>query len=210
MSATLHPTGRRHATQTGRLDLITLLPAYWCAGHQRIMNSVDQMDPEESIKGGRESWPLWALRSIQGADFDQGLCTFNGLHSRLGFLPVIPGPCGLFRASSVTEDVLDSVNEVCAKPNTLDDSESLSMPRIALAPSMLLAALPPLTVLTANLRLAEDRVISYLIILRSPSVGRTVTSWVPQAEFFFECEETLRELVLQRRRWLNGTFAGYP
>ena len=144
------------------------------------------MDPDESVKGERESWGLWALRSIQGADFDQGLCTFNGLHSRLGFLPVIPGPCGVFRASAVTEDVLDAVNEVCAKPNSLDD------------------------VLSANLRLAEDRVISYLIILRSPSAGRTVTSWVPTAEFYFECEETLRELVLQRRRWLNGTLAGYP
>lgn len=93
-------------------------------------------------------------------------------------------------------------------------------------------------VLTANLRLAEDRVISYLIILRSPSVGRSecwpmrrgaillascvgkrlpsllcaaaVTSWVPNAQFYFESEETFRELVLQRRRWLNGTLAGYP
>lgn len=79
-------------------------------GHQRIMHSSDQMDPVESVKGERESWGLWALRSIQGADFDQGLCTFNGVHSRLGFLPVIPGPCGLFRASAVTEDVLEEVS----------------------------------------------------------------------------------------------------
>lgn len=30
------------------------------------------------------------------------------------------------------------------------------------------------------------------------------------AVFYFEAEETLRELVLQRRRWLNGTIMGYP
>ena len=73
------------------------------------MHYQDQMDPEEAMEGSRETWDLWALRSIQGADFDQGLCTFNGLHSRLGFLPVIPGPCGLFRASQVTHDVLEQV-----------------------------------------------------------------------------------------------------
>ena len=45
----------------------------------------------------------------QGADFDMGIVTFSGLHSRLGFLPVIPGPCGLFRASAVTHDILHEV-----------------------------------------------------------------------------------------------------
>ena len=184
-----------------------------CCGHQHIMHYRDQQDPDQTMEGARESWGLWALRSLQGADCNQGLVTFNGLHSRLGFLPVIPGPCGLFRASQVTHDVLDQVNLVCASPNSMDD------------------------VLTANLRLAEDRVISYLIILRSPSVGRSewgapmvlvsssacpsptppphltsaaVTSWVPDAQFFFESEETFRDLVLQRRRWLNGTLGGYP
>lgn len=40
-----------------------------------------------------------------------GIVTFSGLHSRLGFLPVIPGPCGLFRASAVTHDILHEVRE---------------------------------------------------------------------------------------------------
>ena len=35
------------------------------AGHQRIMHYRDQMDPEEAMEGARESWDLWALRSIQ-------------------------------------------------------------------------------------------------------------------------------------------------
>ena len=48
---------------------------------------------------------------------------------------------------------LSQVNLVCASANSLDD------------------------VLTANLRLAEDRVISYLIILRSPSAGRSECSF---------------------------------
>merc|ERR1712127_231630 len=35
------------------------------------------------------------------------------------------------------------------------------------------------------------------------------TRWVRDAVFYFESEKTLEKLVLQRRRWLNGTMAGY-
>lgn len=35
------------------------------------------------------------------------------------------------------------------------------------------------------------------------------THWVPDTLFFFESEPSLGELVPQRRRWLNGTIAGY-
>ena len=35
------------------------------------------------------------------------------------------------------------------------------------------------------------------------------THWVRDAVFYFEAELTLKDLVLQRRRWLNGTNAGY-
>ena len=38
---------------------------------------------------------------------------------------------------------------------------------------------------------------------------RWQTHWVPSTTFFFEAEGTLKEFVLQRRRWLNGTSAGY-
>jgi hypothetical protein len=34
------------------------------------------------------------------------------------------------------------------------------------------------------------------------------THWVRDAVFYFEAETTLKMLVLQRRRWLNGTMAG--
>jgi hypothetical protein len=32
---------------------------------------------------------------------------------------------------------------------------------------------------------------------------------VPQAVFYFEAETNIKSLVLQRRRWINGTWAGY-
>ena len=39
--------------------------------------------------------------------------------------------------------------------------------------------------------------------------GTFKTHWVRDAVFYFEAETDLRSLVLQRRRWLNGTNAGY-
>lgn len=35
------------------------------------------------------------------------------------------------------------------------------------------------------------------------------THYVPNAIFFFEAEGSLKELVFQRRRWLNGTSASF-
>lgn len=74
------------------------------------------------MAGARENWRIWWLRSIQGADCEQGICVFNGLHSRLGFLSVVPGPCGLFRASAVTHDVLDQERAGCHCPLSLHPS----------------------------------------------------------------------------------------
>ena len=42
--------------------------------------------------------------------------------------------------------------------------------------------------------------------------SRVLSSFIPQVPstvFYFEAEATLKELVLQRRRWLNGITAGY-
>jgi cellulose synthase/poly-beta-1,6-N-acetylglucosamine synthase-like glycosyltransferase len=62
----------------------------------------------------------------------------------------------------------------------------------------------------ANLKIAEDRILSYLLVLVDDAGGRSLqTHWVPTSTFYFESEGTVKELVLQRRRWLNGTSAGY-
>lgn len=103
----------------------------------------------------KEPWSQWALRAIQGADFDQGLCVFNGVHSKMGFLPVIPGPCGLFRASKLTDDMLQEMNLVCTNPLEKDG------------------------LVEGNLKLAEDRIISYLLIIRAKGEQASTTDWVP-------------------------------
>jgi hypothetical protein len=156
-------------------------------GHQRIMAKEDQLDPWDQEP---EPWSGGVLRSIQAFDFESGLCVFNGMHALAGFLPVVPGPCGLFRTSAVTPQILARVRSICGSKPSDDD------------------------LVIANLKIAEDRILSYLLVLveRKGGIGhrsRWQTHWVPSTTFFFESESTLREFVLQRRRWLNGTVAGY-
>jgi cellulose synthase/poly-beta-1,6-N-acetylglucosamine synthase-like glycosyltransferase len=155
--------------------------------HQRIMDKHDQMDP---LGAEPDTFVSNWLRCVQGYDFESGLCVFNGMHGLAGFLPVVPGPCGLFRASAITNNILARVRGICH--STPEDGLVLS-----------------------NLLLAEDRILSYLLVLvATPVKGELFprtwqTHWVPSSVFFFESESTLKELVLQRRRWLNGTSAGY-
>jgi cellulose synthase/poly-beta-1,6-N-acetylglucosamine synthase-like glycosyltransferase len=64
----------------------------------------------------------------------------------------------------------------------------------------------------ANLKIAEDRIPSLLAVFpvrregqgAAPAGGFT-THWVRDAVCYFESEETLEMLCVQRRRWLNGT-----
>ena len=78
------------------------------------------------------------------------------------------------------------VREICASPALLDG------------------------LVQGNLKIAEDRILSCLLVLCDKEGGGAwETHWVPSTTFFFEAETTLKDLVLQRRRWLNGTTAGY-
>ena len=55
--------------------------------------------------------------------------------------------------------------------------------------------------------------LSFHDIFRAPSIRPRSeplkTHWVRDAVFYFEAELELASLVKQRRRWLNGTAAGY-
>lgn len=60
------------------------------------------------------------------------------------------------------------------------------------------------------LLLAEDRVLSYAAVMKPPPEHQSVhTAFVPNALFYFEAETDAVKLFNQRRRWINGTIAGY-
>ena len=58
-----------------------------------------------------------------------------------------------------------------------------------------------------NLRIAEDRVLSYASIFKAKPYNLRL-GYCPKA-FKFEAEVSLKSFISQRRRWINGTFAGY-
>jgi len=69
-----------------------------------------------------------------------------------------------------------------------------------------------------NLLLAEDRILSFAAVLKAdwePSsmnccaLEAPNTEFVPGAVFYFEAETNPETLLQQRRRWINGTVAGY-
>ena len=109
-------------------------------GHQRIMTTRDQADP---LTLDPEGAAAGFLRRVQAFDFESGLCVFNGAHALAGFLPVVPGPCGLFRASAVTHAILTQVRQLCSSPAREDG------------------------LIQGNLKIAEDRILSYLLVLTS-------------------------------------------
>jgi cellulose synthase/poly-beta-1,6-N-acetylglucosamine synthase-like glycosyltransferase len=60
--------------------------------------------------------------------------------------------------------------------------------------------------LEATLLLAEDRVLSYGVVLKG---NNNFTTYVPQSTFYFEGETKEVNFLTQRRRWINGSMAGY-
>lgn len=59
--------------------------------------------------------------------------------------------------------------------------------------------------LRVNMRLAEDRILSFVSVF-STGYG---TKWIPGATFYYQPEVQWNTLLTQRRRWLNGTFASF-
>jgi len=98
-----------------------------------------------------------------------------------GLLPCMHGPCAFFRLDMIRGRCLDEYFDEWgyAPPHTLK-------------------------LVGANLQLAEDRIPSLLGVLYSGKCNNSVFD----AVFEFEAELTLRAFITQRRRWINGTFAG--
>eukprot|EP00122_Pirum_gemmata_P012866 Pgem_evm1s11978 len=131
----------------------------------------------QNAEGLQEAW----YRAAQAYDYEASISAFQGAFSLCGMLPVLPGPCGMFRMSDINGACLNFyINFV----NTTSLDSGL---------------------LAGNLLLAEDRILSYAAALKTGKF----TQWVPSAVFYSEAETKTKSFIAQRRRWTNGTFAGY-
>lgn len=148
------------------------------SGRQRVMSS-EQQGSDECCCISYEAF----LRAAQRFDYESSLASFVGGFSLFGMLPVIPGPCGLYRYEAIRKDCVPYyINSVAAHPSECG-------------------------ILLANLNLAEDRVLSYAAVLKTHK--NAYTCYVPEAVFYFAAETIPLQLFQQRRRWINGTIAGY-
>ena len=151
-----------------------------CTGRQRAMSRRQQ-----GLRG--REWMLsmdYILRMTQRCDFELSTCVYNPAFSIFGFLPVIPGPCGMYRCEDALQD--DARNWYFDVINATPNETGLIL---------------------GNLKIAEDRVLSYASILKLKHTR--FMGFVDEAMFYFEAETNLDSFLYQRRRWINGTFAGY-
>jgi cellulose synthase/poly-beta-1,6-N-acetylglucosamine synthase-like glycosyltransferase len=178
------------------------------SGRQRVMNT-EQQESVDSFRG-------FMYRSMQRFDYEASLASYIGAFSTFGMLPVIPGPCGLYRFAAICDmkkrqelrqefqdiELGEVVVQVKAakKEETYIDAIDFYMKTVSLNPD-------ETGVLLGSLLLAEDRILSYAAVLKTEK--RYHTKYEPNACFYFEAETDPTTLLQQRRRWINGTLAGY-
>lgn len=147
-------------------------------GRMRMMSKEMQGVEDEVDKWSVHTW----LRAVQAYDLETAYVIFMALFNLSGLLPVMPGPCQLFRYEGIRGAPLDFYFAMVNQ-----NPEEAGM-------------------LVGNLLLAEDRILSQAVVLMTDD--DTVTQWEPKATFFFDPELTTERVVTQRRRWNNGALCG--
>lgn len=181
------------------------------SGRQRVMTA-EQQGTSDDLRG-------YMYRCMQRFDYEASLASFVGCFSVFGMLPVIPGPCGFYRLDAICDKAKRAElktgivnaqefanNEtVIAIPHKENDGNYIDaidfyLKTVSLNPD-------ETGMLVGSLLLAEDRVLSYAAVLKTKTHYHT--KYEPNACFYFEAETNPTTLLQQRRRWINGTIAGY-
>eukprot|EP01084_Bolivina_argentea_P227941 385056_1 len=146
-------------------------------GRQRVM-SEKQQNISLSIFSIQ-----YILQCYQCFDCEVSSPLENAPFDLFNFQPVIPGPCGLYRSKHVFNgNVINKYFELMNKSNASTE------------------------LISGNLRLVEDRLLPYTVILSNADYKM---KYVSTAVFYYDPQLTLKSFLLQRRRWINGQFAGF-
>ena len=121
------------------------------------------------------------LKDTQYYNYEYSNLTFNGILSYIGFLPVIPGACAFFKSKHLLKD---KVRNYYFDMYKQENKSSLVMD---------------------NMKIVEDRILSCSLLFNNDSYD-CKTQIAPDVFFNVNHEMTLRGLILQRRRWNNGSF----
>ena len=178
-------------------------------GRQRVMTK-EQQETEDGFRG-------FMYRSMQRYDYEASIASYLGAFSTFGMLPVIPGPCGLYRYPAICDvEKRKSLHERAAMlPNDVETNAPVHNPTSTedsidvIDYYVQTVSLNPdeTGMLLGSLLLAEDRILSYGVVMKTKE--RYHTKYEQNACFYFEAETEAQPFLQQRRRWINGTFAGY-
>ena len=146
-----------------------------CTGEQ-VVKTKEQQEVEDNFFE-------YILRSVQGYDFESSFASIVGSFAFFEFLPVVPGPCGLYRWKFINgkplEKYFEFINRPCDQLNLVEN----------------------------NFKIAEDRILTYFAVFYAAEEVKMCLS--PDSIFYFDAETQPKQLLVQRRRWGNGTAAGY-
>ena len=165
---------------------------------QRVMSANDRNEIQQYpfwYKKKRESFCTKLFKKIywwfspaplQGFEFESSFIINTLMFNVFGILPVLPGPCQLLWWDYFQNDSNDGILDVYFKHLNINPSNS--------------------SILKTNTLLAEDRILSFAMVLRTFNLK---TVWINGATFLYEPMLSWNKLLGQRRRWINGTISTF-
>eukprot|EP01113_Clastostelium_recurvatum_P024925 TRINITY_DN2986_c0_g1_i2.p1 TRINITY_DN2986_c0_g1~~TRINITY_DN2986_c0_g1_i2.p1 ORF type:complete len:951 (+),score=199.26 TRINITY_DN2986_c0_g1_i2:116-2968(+) len=160
---------------------------------QRVM-SRSQQGSKESLLSMATWYRLCQLHEYEGAT-----ASFMAAFAAVGFLPVVPGPCGLYRTSMLCPYADEGFDRSCTFDYNATPAGAY-FDTMNTDPSQM-------GLVSGNLQIAEDRLLTYFSVLKANRPAHM--GYIPDAVFYFEAETNFKNWIFQRRRWINGTWAGY-
>eukprot|EP01040_Poterioochromonas_malhamensis_P017488 gene17488-20119_t len=182
------------------------------------------LEGDHTGKDQKPCWKCWATYvlspcPLQGFEFEATLILNSAMFNLVEALPVMPGPCQLLHWQKMKEcKVVDEYFNLLFEGEAQKKLPQLhkSLKRMKSSKMEIVKEEEAVTqqtygklsfteFLRVNMRLAEDRILSFVCVF-STGYG---TKWVPGATFYYQPEVQWNTLLTQRRRWLNGTFASF-
>jgi cellulose synthase/poly-beta-1,6-N-acetylglucosamine synthase-like glycosyltransferase len=125
---------------------------------------------------------------LQGFEFESSFLLNTSMFNIAGALPVLPGPCQMLWWPYLLKESENGVLDTYFK-HINDSMKDINS-----------------NILRVNTVLAEDRILSFSMILRTFELK---TVWVNKATFSYEPMMSWVKLLGQRRRWINGTISTF-
>jgi cellulose synthase/poly-beta-1,6-N-acetylglucosamine synthase-like glycosyltransferase len=151
--------------------------------------------------------PLYPVGNITRTAEDQGILLSSAMFSLIEALPVMPGPCQLFKWKLLEKDhVREKYMDLLLRSEKSSKSKNRrkvsSNAIIKKGNEHLISWIEFLRVLAG---IAEDRILTFIAVVGT-GYG---TKWALGAVFYYKPQMTWSSLLTQRRRWINGTFATF-